>query len=96
MTQKCIKTHCDSQNDIHLVNYQVYHERKKYVGIRLYFIRDVLESKEIMVQKVALEDNSTDVFTKSLPRSRFKYCLNSINLFEDDSNFGENNKVVGG
>ncbi|AES69120.2 Ty1/Copia-like polyprotein/retrotransposon [Medicago truncatula] len=51
----------------------VYHERTKHIDIRLHFVRDMIESKEIVVEKVASEENPANVFTKSLPRSRFKH-----------------------
>ena len=46
-------------------------------------IRDMIESKEIVVEKVASEENPADVFTKSLPRSRFKHCLDLIKFVEE-------------
>jgi len=42
----------------------------------------MIETKEIMVEKVASEENPTDMFTKSLPISRFKHCLDLINFIE--------------
>ena len=83
ITQECVKIHCDSQSAIHLANHQVYHERTKHIDIRLHFVRDMIESKEIMVEKVASEENPADVFTKSLPRSRFKHCLDLIKFVEE-------------
>lgn len=82
ITQECVKVHCDSQSAIHLANHQAYHERTKHIDIRLHFIRDMVESKEIQIEKIASEDNPADMFTKSLPRSRFKNCLNLINFYE--------------
>ena len=75
--------HCDSQSAIHLANHQVYHERKKHIDIRLHFVRDMIESKEIVVEKVASEENPANVFTKSLPRSRFKHFLNLVKFVEE-------------
>ena len=43
----------------------------------------MIESKEIMVEKVASEENPTDVFTKSLPKSRFKHYLDLIKFVEE-------------
>jgi len=83
ITQECVKIHCDSQSAIHLANHQVYHERTKHIDIRLHFVWDMIESKEIVVEKVALEENLADVFTKSLPRSRFKHCLDLIKFVEE-------------
>ncbi|WJX16947.1 hypothetical protein P8452_06919 [Trifolium repens] len=81
--QGCVKIHCDSQSAIHLANHQVYHERTKHIDIRLHFVRDMIETKEIIVEKVASEVNPADMFTKSLPRSRFKHCLDLIDFVEE-------------
>ena len=83
ITQECVKIHCDSQSAIHLANHQVYHERTKHIGIRLHFVRDMIESKEFVVEKVTSEENPTDVFTKSLPKSRFKHYLDLIKFVEE-------------
>ncbi|XP_045817459.1 secreted RxLR effector protein 161-like [Trifolium pratense] len=48
ISQGCVKIHCDSQSAIHLANHQVYHERTKHIDIRLHFVRDMIETKEIM------------------------------------------------
>ena len=70
IVQNCVTIHYDSQSVIHLANHHIYHERMKHIDVRLHFIRDVVES----------EDNPADVFTKSLPRSKFKHCLDLINF----------------
>lgn len=53
-----------------MVNHQVYHKRKIHNDICLYFVEDMIESNEIRVKKIALEDNMKNVFTKSLSKSR--------------------------
>jgi len=83
ITQECVKIHCESQSVIHLVNHEVYHERTNQIDIHLHFVRDMNVSKEIVVEKVASEENLTDVFTKSLPISRFKHFLDFINFVEE-------------
>ncbi|GAU19603.1 hypothetical protein TSUD_304150 [Trifolium subterraneum] len=80
--QGCVRIHCHSQSVIHLANHQVYHERTKHIYIRLHFVRDRIETKEIIVEKVASEENSADMFTKSIPRAKFKHCLDLINFEE--------------
>ncbi|CAJ2642413.1 unnamed protein product [Trifolium pratense] len=83
ISQGCMKIHCDNQSAIHLANHQVYHERTKHIDIRLHFVRDMIETKEIMVEKIASEENPADMFTKSLPRAKFKHCLDLINFVEE-------------
>ena len=57
ITQVCVKIHFDGQSVTHLVNHQVYHERTKHIDIRLNFVRDMIELKVIVVEKVASEEN---------------------------------------
>lgn len=77
-----MEIHYDSKNLIHLESRKVYHKRIKHIDIRLYIIIDMIESNEIMVEKVDSDDNLVDVFVKSLIRPRFKHHLNLINFVE--------------
>jgi kynurenine formamidase len=78
-----VKIQCGSQSAIHLANHQVYHHMAKHIDICFHFVRDMIESKEIVVEKFASEENLAHVFTKSLPRSRFKHCLDMIKFVEE-------------
>ena len=60
----------------------MYHERTKHIDVKLHFIRDVIESEKVKVEKVSTEENSANMFTKSLSSVKFKHCLDLIN-FED-------------
>jgi len=80
--QECVEIHYDSKNLIHLESRKVYRKRIKHIDIRLYIIIDMIESNEIMVEKVDSDDNLVDVFVKSLIRPRFKHHLNLINFVE--------------
>lgn len=71
--------HYDNQSIIHLANRQIYHERTKHIDIILPFMRHVIKYGEVRINKIALEENPTDVFTKSLSRSRFRRCLELVN-----------------
>ena len=82
IAQACVTIHCDSQSAIHLANHQMYHERTKHIDVKLHFIRDVIESEKVKVEKVSTEENPADMFTKSLSSVKFKHCLDLIN-FED-------------
>ncbi|XP_042983134.1 secreted RxLR effector protein 161-like [Carya illinoinensis] len=75
-----ITIHCDNQSSIHLAKNQVFHERSKHIDVRLHFVRDVIESREVRVEKIPKEENPSDMMTKSLPLAKFKHCLNLINM----------------
>lgn len=73
----------DSQSGIHLVNHQSYHEKTKHIDICLHFIGDMINLKEIEVQKAPSEENSTYIFTEPFARSRFKYCFTLIKFVKE-------------
>ena len=68
---------CDSLSAICLAKDQVHHERTKHIDVRYHFLRD---EKRIEVKKVGAADNPADMFTKPVPHSKFKYCLDLLNI----------------
>jgi len=81
ITHVCVKIHIDKVPSIwRIIKCDM---RGKSTFIHMHFVRDVIEPKEIVMEKVASEENSTIVFTKSLPRSRCKHCLELINFVEE-------------
>lgn len=60
----------------------MYDERTTHIDVKLHFIRDVIESEKVKVEKISTKENLADMFTKSLSSIKFKHCLDLIN-FED-------------
>ena len=80
LQEQIITVHCDNQSAIHLSKNQVYHERTKHVDIKLHFIREIISEGGVHVEKIATEENPSDMITKVLPSSKFYYCLDLIQL----------------
>ncbi|XP_056860022.1 uncharacterized protein LOC130508500 [Raphanus sativus] len=68
---------CDSLSAICLAKDQVHHERTKHIDVRYHFLR---EEKRIEVKKVGTADNPADMFNKAVPHSKFKHCLDLLNI----------------
>uniref|UniRef100_A0A251V331 Putative zinc finger, CCHC-type n=1 Tax=Helianthus annuus TaxID=4232 RepID=A0A251V331_HELAN len=66
---------CDNQGAVQLSKNSVYHERTKHINVRLHFIRDVVNSKEVRIQQIGTDDNAADMFTKPMPGVKFSKCL---------------------
>lgn len=75
-----IVLHCDSQSAIYLVKPQVFHERSKYIDVRVHFIRDIVSSGAVKVQKISTDENPADMLTKAVSSSKYNHCLELVKL----------------
>ena len=66
--------HCDSQSAIHLSKNSSFHSKSKHIDVRYHWIRDVLEAKQLQLEKIHTDENSSDMMTKSLPKEKFEFC----------------------
>ncbi|PHT71831.1 hypothetical protein T459_22616 [Capsicum annuum] len=66
--------HCHSQSVIHLGKNSTFHGRSKHIDVRYHWIRDVLDSKLLDLEKIYTNDNGSDMMTKDLPRGKFEDC----------------------
>jgi hypothetical protein len=54
------------------------YNRAKHIDTRVYRIRELSESGEVKIYKVAGENQPADIFTKSLPRPAFEKHRSSL------------------
>ena len=48
----------------------------KHIDVRYHWIRDVLDSKLLELEKIHTNDNCSDMMTKTLPRGKFEdFCM---------------------
>lgn len=72
---RCVAVHCDNKSAMQLSKNQVFHERTKYVNIKVYFIREVVRGGKVEIRKFSTDDNHSNMITKPLMSSKFEYCL---------------------
>ncbi|KAL5850362.1 hypothetical protein ACOSQ4_008375 [Xanthoceras sorbifolium] len=73
---------CDSQSAIHLGKNSSFHSRSKHIDVRYHWIRDVLEKKQLQLEKIHTEENGSDMLTKILPRQFFEFCRLAAGMVE--------------
>ena len=56
--------YCDSQSAIHLGKNSTFHGRYKHIDVRYHWIRDVLDSKLLELEKIHTNDNGSDMIVK--------------------------------
>nr|GEY25011.1 Gag-Pol polyprotein [Tanacetum cinerariifolium] len=75
-----IPLYCDSQSAIAISGNPVQHSRTKYIHTRYHFIKEQVENGIIELYFVRTEYQLADVFTKALPKDRFKYLVRRIGM----------------
>ena len=80
---KVLKVHCDNQAAKHLTKNQMFYERSKHIDIKLHFVRDILSKGNVVMEKVHTSENLADMLTKPVVLSKFKHCLNLIQVIEN-------------
>jgi hypothetical protein len=65
---------CNNQSDIHLSKNASFHLRPKHIEVRYHWIRDMLNSKQMQLEKVHTDDNGADMLTKVVTRAKLDVC----------------------
>ena len=74
--------HIDSQSALYLCKDPVYHERSKHIDVRLHFIRDLVDTKQIIVKKVKGDYNPADFGTKVVTTDKFAFCRDFLHIWD--------------
>ncbi|GKC64829.1 hypothetical protein Tco_1097427 [Tanacetum coccineum] len=75
-----ISIYCDSKSAIVISCNPVQHSRTKHINIRYHFIKEHVEKGTTELYFVATEYQLADLFTKSLPKERFKFLVHKIGM----------------
>lgn len=73
---------CDNQSAIHLSKNSSFHSRSKHIDVRYHWIREVLSSKQMQLEKVHTDDNGADMLTKVVTREKLEVCRQLAGMIE--------------
>lgn len=75
---------CDSKSAIFLEKNLAYHSKMKHIDVQYHFVRDMVESKKVLLEKVDTLDNVADSLTKSVRTEKFSWCREAMGIFSLD------------
>ncbi|GKA96058.1 retrovirus-related pol polyprotein from transposon TNT 1-94 [Tanacetum coccineum] len=75
-----IPMYCDNKSDIALCCNKVQHSRAKHIDVRYHFIKEQVENGIMELYFVQTEYQMADIFTKVLPRERFKFLNKKLGM----------------
>ncbi|GKD25405.1 copia protein [Tanacetum coccineum] len=81
-----IPLYCDNRSAIALCCNNVQHSRSKHIDIRHHFIREQVEKGVVELYFVTTNYQLGDIFTKALPKERFKSLLPRLGMKSMTSN----------
>ena len=79
--EKCV-VYSDSQSVIHLSKNLTFHSRSKHINARYHWIHDVLQSKQLYLEKIHTSQNGSNMLTKCLPKEKLEACRQITGLVE--------------
>jgi len=71
----------DNQSVINLAKNPVYNAKTKHIDVRYYFIHQLLEDGELLLEKILRSKNPANILTKSVTVNKLKLCSTSVGLY---------------
>jgi hypothetical protein len=78
--QRVMKVSCESQREIFLAKNHAYHLNTKHIDVQYYFIRDMMESNKVLLEKVDMLENIADSLTKSVSVVNFSWYREAMGI----------------
>jgi hypothetical protein len=73
-----MKISCDSESEIFLAKNPTYHSKTKHIDVQYHFVRDMVESNKVMLDKVDTLENIVDSLTKFVSAVKFSWCREAM------------------
>ncbi len=70
----------DNKSALDLSKNPVHHDRTKHIDIQWHFVREKVESGEVILHQVRTSEQLADVFTKPLPKDKFLAAVTGLGM----------------
>ena len=79
-----MKVSCNNQSPIFLEKNHAYHSKTKHIDVQYHFVRDMVESNKVILDKVDAMENIRDLLTKSMSVVKFSWCREAMGIVSLD------------
>jgi hypothetical protein len=76
--QRVVKVSCDSQSEIFMAKNPAYHSKNKNIDVQYHFVRDMVESNKVILEKVDTLENIENSLTKYVSVVKFSWCREAM------------------
>ena len=82
LKQEKFVLYCDSMSAIYLSKNPVLHSRSKHIDVKYHWVREKLEEKLFLLEKVHTDNNGSDMMTKALPMMKLDSCRSKAGMMD--------------
>jgi hypothetical protein len=75
-----MKISCDNQSTIFLVKNPTYHSKTNHIVLQYHFVRDMVESNKVLLEKVDTLENIPYLLTMSVSVVKFSWCRYAMGI----------------
>lgn len=72
----------DIKSVIHLAKNSSFHSKTKHIQLWYHFIWSILDDGQLELDKIHIDDNPIDIFTKAVTREKLNPSLASVGLLD--------------
>ena len=80
LKQQAVRIDCDRQSIIFLAKNLSYHSKTKHIDVQYHFVRDMVESKKVWLEKVDSLENVVDSMTKLMSTEKLSWCTEAMGI----------------
>jgi hypothetical protein len=78
--QRAMKVNSDSQSTIFLAKNPSYHSNTKHINVHYHFVRYMVESNKVVLEKVNTLESITDSLTTSVSVVKLSWCKEEMGI----------------
>eukprot|EP00253_Pinus_taeda_P035928 PITA_35928 len=80
LVQGAIRIDCDSQSEISLAKNPTYHSNTKHIDVQYHFVRDMIEDKNVLLEKLDTLKNTANALIESVSSEKFPWCRETMGI----------------